>query len=111
MARRQTPVTGRHQPLATQAHREREQAQGTLGTADHHTRVPETGQSWVPHTRADGRRSPTGADDTWRNDVPAASLPDRQRPPWAPGSRADGTRHRARRGVAAAANGNVVPRL
>jgi len=30
-----------------QAHREREQAQGTLGTADHDTRVPETGQSRV----------------------------------------------------------------
>src|SRR3954467_9143415 len=59
MARRQTPVTGRHQPLATQAHRERELAQGTLGTADHHTRAPETGQSRVPHTRpAAGDRPP-----------------------------------------------------
>src|SRR5919202_818080 len=37
-----------------QAHREREQAQGTLGTADHDTRVPETGQSRVPHGSASG---------------------------------------------------------
>src|SRR3954454_7657952 len=41
-ARRWTPATSRLQPLATQAHREREQAQGTLGTADHDTRAPET---------------------------------------------------------------------
>ena len=36
-------------PLGFQAHREREQAQGTLGTADHDTRAPEAGQSRVPH--------------------------------------------------------------
>ena len=35
-------------PKVTQAHREREQAQGTLGTAAHSTRAPETGQSRVP---------------------------------------------------------------
>ena len=33
-----------------QAHREREQAQGTLGTADHDTRVLGPGQSRVRHT-------------------------------------------------------------
>src|SRR4051812_40958691 len=32
----------------TQAHREREQAQSTLGTADHSTRAPEAGQNRVP---------------------------------------------------------------
>src|SRR5919112_4351174 len=37
-----------------QAHREREQAQGTLGTADHDTRVPETGQSRVLRGSAGG---------------------------------------------------------
>src|SRR3712207_6586385 len=35
-----------------QAHREREQAQGTLGTADHDNRVLETGQSRVHHSSA-----------------------------------------------------------
>jgi hypothetical protein len=35
-------------PYDAQAHREREQAQGTLGTAAHSTRAPETGQSRVP---------------------------------------------------------------
>src|SRR5918994_3970541 len=51
-ARRRSPATWRLQPLVTQAHREREQAQGTLGTADHDTRASETGQSRVPHTRS-----------------------------------------------------------
>src|SRR3712207_3776004 len=37
-----------------QAHREREQAQGTLGTADHDTRVSETGQSRVLRGSAGG---------------------------------------------------------
>src|SRR3954452_24821031 len=36
-----TPVVRRSEPPATQAHREREQAQGTLGTADHDTRAQE----------------------------------------------------------------------
>src|SRR4051794_33682825 len=53
--RRHPPVgTGRQDPgdrEATQAHREREQAQGTLGTADHDTRGFGTGQSRVPHIR------------------------------------------------------------
>jgi hypothetical protein len=35
-------------PKVTQAHREREQAQGTLGTAAHSTRAPEAGQNRVP---------------------------------------------------------------
>src|SRR5687767_5124939 len=37
-----------------QAHREREQAQGILGTADHDTRAPETGQSRVRHSSGGG---------------------------------------------------------
>src|SRR3954467_6907631 len=53
--RRHPPVgTGRQDPgdrKATQAHREREQAQGTLGTADHDTRGFGTGQSRGPHIR------------------------------------------------------------
>lgn len=48
-----SPVTGE----VTQAHRERELAQGTLGTADHDTRARRTGQSRVPHTH--GRRPAT----------------------------------------------------
>src|SRR3712207_6009005 len=40
-------------PLVTQAHRERELAQGTLGTADHDTRALWAGQSRVPHTYVD----------------------------------------------------------
>lgn len=41
----------------TQAHRERELAQGILGTADHDTRARRTGQSRVPHTH--GQESAT----------------------------------------------------
>src|SRR5215212_6010804 len=82
MARSWSPATRRHQPLATQAHREREQAQGTLGTADHDTRARETGQSRVPHTAAGGRLSPTGADDTPGNHGAPAILPGRSALPW-----------------------------
>src|SRR3954447_236129 len=42
-----SPVTEK----ATQAHREREQAQGTLGTAAHSTRALKTGQNRVPCAR------------------------------------------------------------
>src|SRR5690242_3110872 len=44
------PPTGRHlrDTAGRQAHREREQAQGTLGTADHDTRPVRAGQSRVP---------------------------------------------------------------
>src|SRR3954453_5059382 len=56
--RRHPPArAGRWSPATfevTQAHREREQAQGTLGTADHDTRAPETGQSRVPHSHGQG---------------------------------------------------------
>ncbi|RBY91602.1 hypothetical protein DQ244_09830 [Blastococcus sp. TBT05-19] len=38
-ARRMVPGDQEAWPLVTQAHREREQAQGTLGTADHDTRA------------------------------------------------------------------------
>src|SRR3712207_9528450 len=41
-----------------QAHREREPAQGTLGTADPDTRVPETGQSRGPPGYAGGGPAP-----------------------------------------------------
>ena len=95
-ARRRTPTTGRHQPLVTQAHREREQAQGTLGTADHDTRAPETGQSRVPHMR--GHR-PAIAHRGGRHPGqrrPSGSLPGlRTASRGAPGSAADGTRRRA----------------
>src|SRR4051812_3414843 len=43
-----TPATRRMEPPATQAHREREQAQGTLGTADHDTRAEEARANRVP---------------------------------------------------------------
>ena len=71
---------------ATQAHREREQAQGTLGTADHSTRALETGQSRVPMCSATVPRPPTGAGDTGINDAAAGSLPGPRTAPGRPGS-------------------------
>src|SRR5215211_4338509 len=70
MAGRWTPATGRHQPLVTQAHREREQAQAPWAQL---TTVP---APWRPVkagylTRtAMGRPPPTEVDDTLVNDVP-----------------------------------------
>src|SRR4051794_5869560 len=56
------PIRPHIGPTVTQAHREREQAQGTLGTADHDTRAPEAGQSRVPlSTRAVGHTARSGA--------------------------------------------------
>src|SRR4051812_28846498 len=59
--RREDPGDREAKPLATQAHREREQAQGILGTADHDTRAEVTGANRVPlstgdlaHTRRSG---------------------------------------------------------
>src|SRR3954447_2702453 len=60
MAGRRTPVA-RRRPPDTQAHREREQAQGTLGTADHDTRASKTGANRVPlSTGAFVPRGPSG---------------------------------------------------
>jgi len=62
-------------PKVTQAHREREQAQGTLGTAAHSTRALVAGQSRVPERSTTGRASLTGANDTRDNDGPGRSIP------------------------------------
>src|SRR6476620_4340831 len=62
-----TALTGRQDPgnrKVTQAHREREQAQGTLGTADHDTRAPEAGQSRVPHMHGQPPRSGRAVEPT-----------------------------------------------
>src|SRR4029434_3809762 len=62
-------------PKVTQAHREREQAQGTLGTADHSTRAPETGQNRVPCGRTQCSNRPPELTTTGNNEAPAGSLP------------------------------------
>src|SRR3954468_22744247 len=77
-----SPVTEK----ATQAHREREQAQGTLGTAAHSTRALETGQNRVPcaRTQCCVRRPEPG--DTGINESDVGSLPGARTLP-APGAR------------------------
>ena len=95
-ARRRTLTTGRHQPLVIQAHREREQAQGTLGTADHDTRAPETGQSRVPHMHGHGPAiARRGGRHPGQRRLVRFSSRTPHRVPGAPGSAADGTRRRA----------------
>ena len=91
------PGTGRKvsdrnpSPLATrrplgilegiQAHREREQAQGTLGTADHDTRALKAGQSRVPHSHGQAAADVHDGGLTGWNDGPTGSVPGADRTP------------------------------
>jgi hypothetical protein len=73
-------------PKVTQAHREREQAQGTLGTAAHSTRALETGQNRVPCARTQCCVRRPEAGDTGVNEADIGSLPGARTLP-APGAR------------------------
>ena len=92
MAGRRTPATAK----VTQAHREREQAQGTLGTADHipAPRRPVKAGSLHARPQASDRPPERATPGSTSAAVRFSSRPHATDPGSAPGSAADGTRWR-----------------